>query len=227
MKKLLAIVILLCVLCFSGCTVRKKGAKNYQYMYDGMVDVWNFYASPDFKRDTLLGYGGYLYNSYLILFPRETPSTLTDHFFYWFAAIDCDVYAIYFTCELTENKFNDFLSGLNNFEIINGEESTKPIYDEEHFSLPTYILQWANVGEKWEVLEYVMVDDENNTVVFVYTMSALERIEEYSPYNVTPSELDFLEYNFSIYGKYEDNDNDIDDTFENCIYDISFLEYLT
>ena len=110
-------------------------------MYDEMVDVWNSHATSGCEVNTLLGYGSYLYNSYLILFPRETPSTLTDFYFYWFPGLDRDDYAIYFTCELTENKFNDFLSGLNNFEITNGDDSIKPIYDEEHFSLPTYILQ--------------------------------------------------------------------------------------
>ena len=227
MKKLLAFVILLCVLCLLGCSVQQKGVKKYQYMYDEMVDVWNSQASPGCEVNTLLGYGAYLYNSHLILFPRETPSTLTDYYFYWNAGIDRDDYAIYFTCELAENKFNDFLSGLNNFEITNGEESISPIYDEEHFSLPTYILQWVNVGEKWEVLEYVMVDNENNAVVFVYTMSSLERIEAYSQYNITPSELDLLECNFSIYGKLEDNDSYIyHDNFDDCIYDISFIDNL-
>lgn len=227
MKKLLAFVILLCVLCLSGCTVQKKGIKKYQYMYDGIVDVWNSQATPGCEVDTLLGYGQYLYNSHLILFPRETPSTLTDYYFHWNAGIDRDDYAIYFTCELTENKFNDFIVGLNNFEITNGDESIKPIYDDEHFSMPAYILQWVNVGEKWEVLEYIMVDNKNNTLVFVYTMSALERIEAYSPYNITPSELDFLEHNFSIYGKLEDDHSYIyADTFDECIYDISFIDYL-
>lgn len=227
MKKILAMILLLFMICLSSCTLQRKGTNKYQFMYDEMVDVWNLQATPGFQRNTLLGYGGYLYNSHLILFPRETPSTLTDYYFYWSAGMDRDEYAIYFTCKLTEDKFNDFLSGLINFEITNGEESTKPIYDEEHFSLPTYILQWVNVSEKWEVLEYVMVDNENNTIIFVYTMSALERIEAYSPYNITPSELDFLEHNFSIYGKYEDNDSYIYiDTFDDCIYDISFIENL-
>ncbi len=214
------------MLCLSGCSsLQKSGTENYQYMYDGIIDA--SYATPGYQKNTLLGYGEYLYNSHLILFPRETPSTLTDYYFYWLPLMDCDAFAIYFTCELAEGKFDDFISGLNRFEITNGEEVTRPIYDEEHFSLPTYILQWVNVDEKWEVLEYIMVDDQNNTVVFVYTMSALKHIEEYSPYTVTPSELDFLEYNFSIYGKYEDDDSYIyNDTFEDCIYDISFLECL-
>ena len=227
MKKILAIILLLCTICLSGCTVQRKGKNEYQYMYNEMVDVWNKHATPGYEKDSLLGFGEYLYNSHLILFPRETPSTLTDYYFYWLAGIDCDYYAIYFTCELTERKFNDFVSGLSNFEVTNGEETTKPIYDEEHFSLPTYILQWVNVDEKWEVLEYVMLDSERNTVVFVYTMSALEYIEEYTSYDITPSELNFMEHNFSIYGKLEDNESYIhEDTFENCTYDISFLDNL-
>lgn len=227
MKKILSIILLLCLICFSGCTARRVGTNNYQYMYDGMVDLWNLHATPGHETNTLLGFGEYLYNSYLILFPRETPSTLTDYYFDWSAGLDCDDYAIYFTCELNDSEFENFLSGLNNFEIINGEEITKPIYDEEHFSLPTYVLQWVNVGQKWEVLEYVMIDDANNTIVFVYTMSALDSIELYSSYNIAPDELDFLEHNFSIYGKMHDNSSYMyPDTFGDCTYDISFLDYL-
>ena len=60
-----------------------------------------------------------------------------------------------------------------------------------------------------------MLDEEKHTVVFVYTMDALEEIEKNSSYTVTPSELDFLTEDFTIY-----------DDFESCTYDISFLDYL-
>ena len=97
----------------------------------------------------------------------------------------------------------------------------------DNFSLPTFILQWLNVGEKWEVLEYVMVDAENNTIIFVYTMSSLERIQSYTHYDVTPYDYDFLENNFSIYGKLEDGDSYIrNDTFDKSTYDISFIDNL-
>ena len=46
-------------------------------------------------------------------------------------------------------------------------------------------------------------------------MGELEHIEEKSTYIVTPSELNFLTEDFSIY-----------EDFENSTYDISFLEYL-
>ena len=49
-------------------------------MYDGMVDEWNKLSSSDVED--LFGFGEYMYNSYLILFPRETPSTLTDYYFH-------------------------------------------------------------------------------------------------------------------------------------------------
>ena len=71
------------------------------------------------------------------------------------------------------------------------------------------------MDQKWEVLEYIMLDEKNHTAVFVYTMGELEYIEEHSTYTVTPSELHFLNEDFSIY-----------EDFENSTYDISFLEYL-
>jgi hypothetical protein len=178
-----------------------------------MVKEWNKLSTPN--RDSLLGFGEYLYNSHLLLFPRETPSTLEEFYFHWSAGIDVDGYAIYFTCSLDEEKYIAFSDGLSNFKLQNSEKEITPLYDDTHFELPTYILQWTEVGKKWEVLEYVMLDKDNNTAVFVYTMSELEYIEKNPDYNVTPSEMNFLDENFSIY-----------DDFEDSTYDISFLEYL-
>lgn len=214
MKKIFLILLsVLLVLGCCSCTKELTDISDYQFMYEGMVKEWNKQSSPD--RDTLLGFGEYLYNSQLLIFPRETPSTLQEYYFHWTPGIDVDAYAIYFTCKLNESNYIDFSNGLKNFKLQNGEKEISPLYDEIHFEFPTYILQWTEVGEKWEVLEYVMLDNDKNTVVFVYTMSELEYIENNSSYKVTPHELHFLDENFSIY-----------DDFENSTYDISFLEYL-
>ena len=129
--------------------------------------------------------------------------------------MDVDGYAIYFTCELDEVNYTSFVDELEKFEVSNGTESVKLLYNAEDFSLPTYIAQWVEVEKKWEVLEYVMLDEATHTVIFVYTMGELERIEENSSYTVTPTNLHFIEEDLSIY-------ND----FNNSTYDISFLEYL-
>ena len=216
MKKLISallITILLCTCC--SCSVQRAGISEYQYMYDGIVKAWNKQATPGFERESLLGFGEYLYNSQLLLFPRETPSTLAEYYFHWSPGIDVDGYAIYFTCALSEDRYAAFADGLRNFKLYSGEIETAPLYDDTHFELPTYILQWTDVEEKWEVLEYVMLDGENHTAVFVYTMSELERIERISAYRVTPSEMHFQDEDFSIY-----------DRFASSTYDLSFLEYL-
>lgn len=216
MKKVLIISLtLLMLLSFCSCIKQRTSVSDYMYMYEGIVDDWNKQATPGHERDTLLGFGEYLYNSELILFPRETPGTLDEFYYYWITGIDVDGYAIYFTCRLSEGNYASFVDGLKNFKVKSGENEISPLYDTEHFDLPTYILQWTEVGDKWEVLEYIMLDDENTTAVFVYTMSELGHIEIHSDYRVTPSEMEFLDYNFSIYNN-----------FENCTYDISFLEYL-
>ena len=214
MKKFLLILItIFIILTCCSCTKERTDISDYQYMYDGMVKEWNKQSSPD--RDTLLGFGEYLYNSHLLLFQRETPSTLGEYYFHWTPGIDVDGYAIYFSCTLSEDNYIDFSDGLKDFKLQNGEKETAPLYDDTHFDFPTYILQWTEVNKKWEVLEYVMLDNQNRTVVFVYTMSELEYIEKNSAYNVTPTEMHFLDENFSIY-----------DNFEDSTYDISFLECL-
>ncbi|MBQ8849564.1 MAG: hypothetical protein IJ011_04445 [Clostridia bacterium] len=216
MKKVLAgILIVSFLFAFCGCSKERTNISDYQYMYDGIVKDWNKLASPSAERESLLGFGEYLYNSQLIFFPRETPSTLNEFYFHWTPGIDVDGYAIYFTCVLDENNYIAFVDGLRNFEVSNGTETKKLFYDTEHFSCPTYIAQWTEVEEKWEVLEYIMLDEAKRTVVFIYTMSEIEFIEEHSSYIVTPTEFHFLEGDFSIYKD-----------FDNCTYDISFLEYL-
>ena len=214
MKKLSLILrAIFIILTCCSCSKERTDISDYQFMYDGIVKEWNKLSSPD--RETLLGFGGYLYNSHLIFFPRETPSTLNEYYFHWTPGVDVDGYAIYFTCELDENNYAAFVNGLENFEVSNGTVTTKLLYESERFSFPTYIAQWNKVEEKWEVLEYIMLDEANRTVIFVYTMSELDIIEEHSFYNVTPTELHFLEDDFSIY-----------EDFDNCTYDVSFLDYL-
>ena len=114
-----------------------------------------------------------------------------------------------------KKNYTAFVDELSNFEVSNDTKTNKLLYDTDHFSYPTYIAQWSEVEEKWEVLEYIMLDEAKHTVVFVYTMGELEYIEEHSSYIVTPTELHFLEKDFSIY-----------EDFDKCTYDISFLEYL-
>ncbi|MBR6577508.1 MAG: hypothetical protein IKK74_01045 [Clostridia bacterium] len=222
MKRLIALIMTLCLLLsFSSCAEERTDIDDYQYMYDGIFKDWKKHTDTYEGQENLLGFGEYLYNSELILFPRETPSTLKEFYYHWTPMMDVDGYAIYFTCELDANNYSAFTEGLSNFEVQTGTESLKPIYDTEHFSLPTYILQWHEVGKKWEVLEYIMLDEANRTAVFVYTMNELEFIEEHSSYTFTPTEMHFLNGNFSIYNYIE-----TDVYFENCTYDNSFLEYL-
>ena len=214
-KVLVGILIVSLMFAFCGCGKERTDISDYQYMYDGIVTDWNKHATPGCEPETLLGFGEYLYNSQLIFFPRETPSTLNEFYFHWTPLIDVDGYAIYFTCVLDEKNYTAFVDELSNFEVSNDTKTNKLLYDNDHFSYPTYIAQWSEVEEKWEVLEYIMLDEAKHTVVFVYTMGELEYIEEHSSYIITPTELHFLEKDFSIY-----------EDFDKCTYDISFLEYL-
>ncbi len=231
LKKIGALVLsLVCVLSMTSCVKTKKGVEHYQYMYD-VVEDWNKHSDPN--REDLFGFGEYLYNSYLLLFPRETPSTLTDFYFYWCAGIDVDDYAAYFTCQLTEEKFDSFVEGLDNFTITTEAGSTKLLYDEENFQYPAYITQWMNYGEKWETLEYVLLDDAQNTVVFVYTMLSLEQIQLHANYNVLPktanviaADKENLDEGIIYHSKGFTVYNHVYGGLEGVTYDISFLEYL-
>ena len=216
MKKIVSIFLLFVLsISLSSCSKTKIGVDNYQYMYD-VIDDWSKQATPGNEREDLFGYGEYLYNSYLILFPRETPSTLTDFYFEWMPSIDVDGYAAYFTCQLTDENYLLFVDGLNNVTFSSKEKETKLLFNDSNFETDAYIIQWLKPSEKWEVLEYILLDDENNTVIFVYTMGMLNVINDYSNYNIMPKdEFDEDIVGFSIY-----------DDFENAIYNIEFLDYL-
>ena len=230
-KKITVIFLsIVCALGLAGCTKTKKGVQYYQYMYD-VVEDWNKHSDPN--REDLFGYGEYLYNSYLILCPRETPTTLTDFYFYWAASIDVDYYAAYFTCRLTEEKFDGFVEGLDNFSITTDNGEMKLLRDDENFHYPAYIVQWMDYDDKWETLEYFLLDEEENTVVFVYTMGALQKIQGYAKYNVLPKkgeiipedkanvndELGYHSEGFTVY-------KNVYSGLEGATYDISFLQYL-
>lgn len=215
MKKLSLLLLCVLLLFFAvTCTREKNDISDYQYMYDGVFKDWSKVTTPGDKT-SLLGFGEYMYNSELILFPRETPSTLREFYFHWTQLIDVDGFAIYFTCELNADNYDLFSQGLKNFRVYSQEKETALLFDESHFDFPTYILQWMKPEKKWEVLEYIMLDDEKHTVVFVYTMGELSNIEEHSDYHITPSEMYFLEDDFSIYSDYK-----------NYRYDNSFLQYV-
>lgn len=248
MKKFLSVLLVaVLLLTLTGCPREMRtGKENYQYIYDVFHD-WSKHMTHEYKN--LYGYGEYLYNSYLALFPRETPSTLDEFYFEWLGLMDFDCWAIYFTCALTEENFNAFADGLANFTVTTEAGSRSLLYDTEHFTLPTFIIQWIAEGDSTEVLEYIMLDEENHTAVFVYTMGYLDEIEENSKYTVTPisspremayeagNTFESVSY-FWGYSVYDDFDNLVGDDgfdvgilkdcrdFESATYDLSFLEYL-
>ena len=194
---------------------------HYQYMFE----------RSESKQNGLFGYGEYMYNSYLLLFPRETPSTLEEYYFRWEPLIDVDGFAVYFTCKLTEENYACFTDGLANFAMHTETGDIRPICDTEHFQHPTYILQWLDADEKWEVLEYIMLDEANHTAVFVYTTLGMqEKVEENSSYTTMPSEWNILspeqKMSEELIPNYHDEGFSIYANFDSATYDLNFLDYL-
>ncbi len=219
------------VLVLSSCSVKVTGINNYQRMYT-VVNEWNKQTDSSHRKDNLFGFGEYLYNSYLILFPRETPTKLTDFYFKWSAMIDVDLFAVYFTCQLDETNYVNFINGLNNFSFSFEENTTYLLYDNEHFDYPAYILQWMNPTEKWEVYEYILLDEKNHTFIFVYnTLGGLDDIVKYASYNVEPNcnQEDVIDdelKNVVASNSYDGFSIYLFKNSTNQIYDNSFLSYL-
>ena len=217
-------------------TKEKRKTSDYQYIYDVVKD-WNKVATPGYSKTTLLTYGEYMYNSYLLLVPRETPNTLTNFYFRWRQLMDVDNYGIYFTCELDEQSFLGYKSGLESFTVNVREDNNSLLFDDESFEYPAYIVQWLCPTEKWEVLEYIMLDESNHTVVYVYTMGCLEKIDNNSSYsimpkvdvkNVVPNEKYNIDEGFSVYfmSDVDDSYYHIYPTLDELEFDNSFLRFL-
>lgn len=199
----------------------RTGPEHYQYIFE----------RSESSRNGLFGYGEYKYCSYLLLFPRETPSTLDEYYYRCEPMMDVDGYGVYFTCKLTEENYACFADGLAHFVMHTEKGDIKPIYDTEHFQHPTYILQWLDVDEKWEVLEYIMLDEVNSTAVFVYTMLGIpEDVEENSSYTTMPSEWNILsreqKMSKDMIPSWHDDGFSIYANFDTATYDLSFLDYL-
>lgn len=224
-------LIILPILLYVNANVETRiGPEHYQYTYE-IREEWGKEMSKEAREYGLFGYGEYKYNSYLLLFPRETPSTLEEYYFRWEPMMDVDGFAVYFTCKLTEENYACFTDGLANFAMHTETGDIQPIYDTEHFQHPTYILQWLDADEKWEVLEYIMLDEVNHTAVFVYTTLGMqEKVEENSSYTTMPSGWDILlpeqKMSEALIPPYHDDGFSIYANFDTATYDLSFLDYL-
>ena len=123
-KKILLVLLIAFLSAFLfSCYYKKNGAKNYQHI---------------FKYDSDLGYGEHKYNSYLLLFPRETPKTLVEFHYETVIALDVDCYGIYFICKLSKENYDAFIYGLDNFVVKYGEEERKLLVNTDNSSLEEY-----------------------------------------------------------------------------------------
>ncbi|MBO4413356.1 MAG: hypothetical protein J5830_01490, partial [Clostridia bacterium] len=101
-----------------------------------------------------------------------------------------------------------------------------------HFAYPAYIIQWLSPGGKWQTLEYFLIDEKENTVIFSYVMATggFYELDEVVSYDILPntdlnSVIDEKDKNggtqyaegFTVY---------FPDDMEGANYDLSFLEYL-
>ncbi len=228
---LLASLIIVPILLYMNASIEiRTGLEHYQYTYD-IEKTWGKHMSKEAREEGIYGFGSYKLNSYLLLFPRETPSTLEEYYFRWEPMMDVDGFAVYFTCKLTEENYVGFAEGLANFVMHTERGDIQPLYDTEHFQHPTYILQWLDADEKWEVLEYIMLDEANHTAVFVYTTLGMqEKVEENSSYTTMPSGWDILspeqKISKELIPNYHDEGFSIYANFDTATYDLSFLDYL-
>ena len=189
-----------------------------------------FNIADTFKIGTrkVFGFGEYKYNSYLLLVPKETPSTLEKFYYRWNGGMDVDDYGFYFECKLEKEKFDNYVNGLDNFDIKVGEKTNKLIKTEGVFEFPTYVAQWENVGPKWQVFEYIMLDTDENKVIYAFSMSTgYEEIIKNASYNIAPKNgVDNVPKEMNEFSIYKDAEEDSHYQLDEMVYDVSFLSNL-
>ncbi|MBR2715738.1 MAG: hypothetical protein IKB73_06020 [Ruminococcus sp.] len=239
MKKsvLLVFVIIICLL-LTSCVKTYNSIDDYQIIYDNVENA-NKTFSESGQKDTLLEFSEYSYCSYLLLFPRETPDSITDFEYYWSQGIDYDSYFTYFTYTLSEYNFNLFSKSISEFSVSYGNQTKKPVYTETLFEYPTYIMSWTNDVYDSGVCEYVMLDEDTHTVINVYKMFCeLDEIQRIADFNIKPVDDDcravetlcgnenfnFAKHTgFSVYSFLDDNNQRFAPDLDELIYD-DFLE---
>jgi len=202
----------------------KNRVEDYQFIFD---------IANTFKwgEKDIIGFGEYKYNSYLLLVPRKTPSTLKKFYYRWSGGMDVDNYGFYFECKLEQEKFDNFIDGLENFTIKVGDTTKKLVKTNDVFDYPTYVVQWNNVGPKWQVFEYIMLDEAENKVIYAFSMSTgYDQIIKNASYNIAPkrgiSGVPGGMNHFSIYRDEEETKYEKYYQLDEMIYDISFLNSL-
>ena len=230
------LIIMLVYLLCPPITFKTK-VDDYHYIYD-VVNDSNKLNTPGFKRKTLLGYGEYMYNSFLILTPRKAPTSLSSFCFRWRPLIDFDELAYCFECKLDELSFNNYKNGLEEFKLTIYGVDHYLLKDEEHFRNTAYIVQWLTPCTNNQVsLEYILLDSENFAVTYVYSLfNHLDELENKSSYVIKPNvnlenvigNRNNIDDGFSIYlpdgmtKKYYDVKLSIND----LEFDNSFLKWL-
>lgn len=202
-------------------TVKNK-VEDYQFIFD---------IADTFKRGErdIIDFGEYKYNSYLILVPRETPSTLEKFYYRWMGGMfDVDAYGFYFECKLEQDKYDNFVDGLDNFSVKVGDTTKKLVKTEDVFDYPTYVAQWWNVGPKWQVFEYIMLDEIENKVIYAFSMSTgYDQIVKNASYNIAPHNgVDIVPREMDSFSIYRDSENNEVYKLDEMVYDISFLDNL-
>ncbi len=244
MKKMM-VIILVVAMCVTNlaCIGPEKtydDVKDYNIIYDN-VDKVNKTFTRDARVDTLLSWDSYLYYSYLLLFPREAPEGLEEFNYKWNQGIfDIDNYSIYFSYKLSAENYKSFKNNLASFSIKYKDQVNKPVYTETLFDYPTYIITWSQNVEDTGFCEYIMLDDENCTVINVYKLFyTLQELQDIANYNVLPKSENYANVvsilpektvnyaksgGYSVYAFENENGEMFVPEMNELQYDTSFLE---
>lgn len=240
MKKIFSILIIV-VLCFSltACVETYDDIKDYSIIYDNVHNA-NKTFTKEGQKETLLCWGEYTYCSYLLLFPRKTPDDLCEFHYYWCQSMDYDDYGIYFTYKLDDKEYQDFKTKISEFKITYGDQINKPIFTEDLFDYPTYIMQWSNEVETGGFCEYIMLDDESCTVINVFKMFYyMQEMQDIAEYNILPKNNDYnavqslmpdetirfaKHHGFSVYAFKNEENKLFVPSVEDITYNSTFIE---
>lgn len=242
MKKVISIMLVLAMcLSLTGCIKTYSNVEDYSIIYENVKNA-NKTFTKDAQVETLLRWGEYMYCSYLLLFPRESPDGISEFQYYWGQSMDYDDYSIYFSYKLDNEEYQSFKSRISEFTISYKDQNNKPIFAADLFEHPAYIMSWSNDVEGTGFCEYIMLDDKTHTIINVYKMfRSLQEIQETTQHNILPKNMNYAAIStllpdniihfakhdgYSVYAFENENGEMFVPSIEDIKYDNSFLENL-
>lgn len=137
------------------------------------------------------------YKGHLLGFPEETAEELEIERYYYYRdelALD-NTYKIFLSYHLNQKEYEKEKERVGGVHVTYQGEEHRPIYTEQGFDYPAYVMSYKKDG----VYEYVLFDDEKQRIICIYSQMGDWKRESFAK--------EYMPVNFSLPEQYKDGYN--------------------